>query len=103
VSRKPPRVPKLAGPSRTVPFERRIETLMPQQSDVPMVTPLTSRLTRWPATPPNDTRAFCPGTVVAAVTGAPPGTIVPVLSGGTSKRVREADPVALPCGSRTTV
>jgi hypothetical protein len=47
--------------------------------------------------------AFWPGTVVVTVTAGPPGTMVPVTSGGTSKSVTVVLPIPAPWGSTTTV
>src|ERR671919_582989 len=60
---------------------------------------LTFRDTRWPATPGNVATAFCPGTVVVNVTGAPPGTMVAAASAGTLWRISVAVPVSVPDGS----
>jgi hypothetical protein len=40
------------------------------------VPPVSYTVTVWPAVPAKDTAAFCPGTVVAAVTAAPPTVMV---------------------------
>ena len=62
-----------------------IETFAPQHGDVPNVLPLTRMLTRCPARPLKERTAFWPGTgPVVMVTGAPPGAIDAVASGGTS-------------------
>jgi hypothetical protein len=53
-----------------------IETLRLPVVDVPIVTPLTFRLTRWPAVPANVSVAFSLATVVVTVTGAPPATML---------------------------
>ena len=45
----------------------------------------------------------CPGTVLQTVTGAPPGAIAAVASGGTSYRVRVAQPVLVVPGSTCSV
>jgi hypothetical protein len=63
------------------------------------VTPLSFRLTRWPARPENETTAFWPADRVLTVTGAPPGAIPPDASGGTSYKVSVAEPASMPCGS----
>ena len=44
------------------------------------VLPVTRRLTRWPAAPLKTSRMTCPGTVLHACTGGPPGVIAPITS-----------------------
>ena len=75
----PPLVPTEVE-TRFVPSGFRIDTVVLQQIEVPMVTLLISRLTCWPAVPLKVNRAFCPGVVMFTVTAAPPGVIVPVMS-----------------------
>src|SRR5215211_1270525 len=94
---KPPVVPMLVGATCVVPSGRSSETLRLQQ-----VGP-TLMLTRWPAVPLNVSLPFWPGTVVVSATGAPPVTIVPVTSGGTSYSRSVTLPVLVPCGSTTIV
>jgi hypothetical protein len=77
------------------------ETFVLQQTDVPIVTSETSKLTRWAATPSNVSRAFWPGDVVVTETGAPPIAIVPTVSAGTSWRASVALPMLVLCGSTT--
>src|SRR6266508_1911980 len=60
-------------------------------------------LIRWPAAALKLRRAFCPGVCVDMDAAAPPGVIGPPASGGTSNRVKVAEPVAAPCGSTTIV
>src|SRR5512134_1431008 len=80
VSTKAPFVPNSAGADRP-----GIETFAEQHVDVPIVTPPTRRLTRCPASPLKEKRAFWPGTgPVVRVTGGPPGEIEADTSGGTS-------------------
>src|SRR5512142_2504333 len=61
------------------------------------------RLIRWLAEPLNVTRAFCPGVVVVTDTGLPPGVVVAVASGGTSKSCTVIEPVELASGATLTV
>jgi hypothetical protein len=59
--------------------------LMSASEVVPgMVFALKLRLTRWPKLPLKVRRAFCPGAVVVTPNAAPPGSIAPVTSAGTS-------------------
>jgi hypothetical protein len=73
---KPPFVPMLVAVTRAVPSGFVIETLRLPVVDVPIVTLLTFRLTRWPAVPANVSVAFSLATVVVTVTGAPPATML---------------------------
>src|SRR5882724_2577657 len=90
-------VPTTHELSRLVPSGLWIATSAAQP---PPRVPLESfRNTRWFAVPENVNDPFCPGAVVVATTGAPPGVIVPVTSAGTLYRVSVTDPVTAPCGS----
>src|SRR5215212_10974164 len=82
-SRKPPVVPNSDPPTRAEPSGFKRLTFDEQQVEVPMVTPLSFRLTRWPATPVKVRAAFWPGAVVDTLVGAPNDND-PVTSGGTS-------------------
>jgi hypothetical protein len=76
-----------------------IETFAPQQVELPIVTPVSLRLTRWPAVAAKARRAFSLGAVVVTVTGSPPATIV-VGTLPVTLRVLTAPPAA---AERTTV
>ena len=81
---KPPLVPTLVAATRTVPSGFSIETFALQQVELPIVTLVIFRKTRWAAAPSNVTLAFWPGVVVVTLTAGPPGTITPPTSAGTS-------------------
>ena len=83
VSTKPPFLPNSVGVTSAEPSGFWIETLAEQQVEVPIVTPLSFRLTRWPARPSNDTAASWPSELTPTETGAPPGAIDAVTSSGT--------------------
>src|SRR5262249_25508165 len=51
--------------------------------------------------PANVSRTFWPGAVVPTVTGGPPGAMVAVASGGTTRRATVADPALAPAGARS--
>jgi hypothetical protein len=76
-STKPPNELKVVAGASAEPFGLRIEIFVGQQPGP------TERLMRWPAVPANVSSAFCPGTLVEAVAGAPPTTMDPVVSAGT--------------------
>jgi hypothetical protein len=83
------------------PFEPTVEvaTVLPsgrvrmtfvlQHADVPIVTAVISRLTRWPAVPSNVTLATSPAVSTVTATEGPPGTIsyVAALAGTTVRSV----------------
>src|SRR5919197_2103463 len=72
----PPLVPTYeVGPTGS-PSGPVIETRAAQHVDVPIRTSLNRMLIRSPACPENTSSAFWPGSVVATVTGGPPGGIV---------------------------
>ena len=71
VSTKPPLVPKGVAKTSVEPSGLVTETRAEQQLDEPIVTFVRARLILCPATPSNVAAAFCPGTVVATVTGGP--------------------------------
>src|SRR5919108_5843507 len=73
---KPPFVPTYVGVTSVVPSGLPIETRALQQVDVPMVTPLTRRLTRCSAVPVKARSASPPESAIVTVTGSPSGTIV---------------------------
>ncbi len=80
VSTKAPFVPNSVCGTRPA-----TDTVPEQQVELPIVEPLTFRLTRCPASPLKEKRAFWPGTgPVVRDTGGPPGEIEPDTSGGTS-------------------
>src|SRR5262245_13068810 len=74
-SMKPPVVPTNVGATSVPPPGLRIDTLVLQQVDVPMVTLVIFRLILCDAVPLKIRAAFCPITVVVTVTAAPPGVI----------------------------
>ena len=79
-----PVVPKFAGETSVVPSGRRIETFAEEQHDVPIVTPVSFRVTVRPAVPANARQPFSPGTSRRSDDAGPPIAIVPVGSSGTS-------------------
>ncbi len=81
--------------TRSVPSGLRSDAYAPL--NVPSV---SANATRWPAVPANDQDAFCPGTVVVSVDGAPIAT-VPVTAAGTSYRRSAIEPVLSSFGSHT--
>jgi hypothetical protein len=97
VSMNPPPVPNVVGPASRLPSGFRIENCARQQLGP------ACRLTRCPAVPENEIRAFCPEVSVVTVSGAPPGTIAPVTSTGTSSRDSVMLPVFAPSGSSRIV
>jgi hypothetical protein len=89
VSRNPPIVPKVIGPTSVDAFGFRIVIRVLQH-----VGP-TRSVMRWPAAAVNVTVAFCPGTDVVMVVDEPKAT-VPVTSAGTLNARTETSPVAPP-------
>jgi hypothetical protein len=61
--------------TKTVPSGFVIETFRLPVVDVPIVTPVTLRLMRWPEVPAKVTVAFSFATVVVITTGDPPTTM----------------------------
>src|SRR5215208_1679440 len=101
VSTKPPVVPNRVPPTRLEPSGFKRLTFDEQQVELPIVTPVSFRLTRWPATPVKVRAAFWPGAVVVTLVGAPKDSD-PVTLGGTSYSSRVTEPVSMPCGSTST-
>ena len=58
--------------TKLVPSGFATETIVEQQGELPMVTPLMRRKIRWPTTPSKKSQAFSPGECVVTVTGGPP-------------------------------
>src|SRR5918996_5943778 len=91
-STKVPDEVTLVGRRRVVPSGLRMETLAVSAAVV-RLTGTTLRLTRWPTAPVKVAFAFCPGTLVERVSGAPPGVIEATTSGGTSYSVSDMLPM----------
>ena len=67
-----------------VPSGFSTEAFAEEQQELPIVTSVSLRLIRRPATPSKRKLPFWPGTEVASEAGAPPGTMSVWTSGGTS-------------------
>jgi hypothetical protein len=88
-----------------VPTDDRLANVFPSGPRIftalaAIVSPLIRRLMRWPAMPVKPSRAFCPGTPSATVPGAPPATIDPPTSCGTSYSEIGTLPVVATTGCR---
>ena len=82
---KPPFVPRVKVETVLL-SGRRMVTFVLQQTDVPMVTSVISRLTRSPAVASNVSVAMSPATGRLTVTGAPPGTMGAAIAGAAATR-----------------
>jgi hypothetical protein len=84
----PPFVPTV-DVATVLPSGRARVTFVLQQADVPIVTAVISKLTRWPAVPSNVTLATSPAVATVTATDGPPGTIsyVAALAGTTLRSV----------------